>query len=67
MNFVLFVPLIGIEGLEKKVGVIDPMKIDNIKILQGQGPVSVNASLSKVTVTGFARTKVVENKYFLHH
>lgn len=43
---------------------IDPMKIDSIRILQGQGPVSVNASLSKVTVSGFSRTKVVENKYF---
>lgn len=54
--------VIGIPGLEEKVGVIDPMSIDRIRILQGQGPVSVNASLSKVVVTGFGRTKVIENK-----
>lgn len=47
----------GLQGLET----IDPMKIDRIRILQGEGPVSVNASLSKVKVTGFSRTKVVEN------
>lgn len=50
----------GIEGLEH-VGTIDPMKISKIRILQGDGPVSVNASLSKVVVTGFANTKVVRN------
>lgn len=47
----------GLVGLET----IDPMKIDRIRILQGEGPVSVNASLSKVKVTGFSKTKVVEN------
>ncbi|XP_040174514.1 protein takeout-like [Anopheles arabiensis] len=50
----------GIEGLEH-VGTIDPMKISKIRILQGDGPVSVNASLSKVVVTGFASTKVLRN------
>ncbi|XP_055622304.1 protein takeout-like isoform X1 [Toxorhynchites rutilus septentrionalis] len=50
----------GIEGLEH-VGTIDPMKINKIRILQGDGPVSVNASLSKVVMTGFAKTKVVRN------
>lgn len=50
----------GIEGIEH-VGTIDPMKINKIRILQGDGPVSVNASLSKVVVTGFANTKVVRN------
>uniref|UniRef100_A0A182IM11 Uncharacterized protein n=1 Tax=Anopheles atroparvus TaxID=41427 RepID=A0A182IM11_ANOAO len=50
----------GIEGLEH-VGTIDPMKISKIRILQGDGPVSVNASLSKVVVTGFSSTKVVRN------
>ena len=44
------------------MGVIDPMNIDRIRILQGQGPVSVNASLTKVTVIGFGKTEVVENK-----
>ncbi|XP_062701149.1 protein takeout isoform X4 [Aedes albopictus] len=47
----------GIEGLEH-VGTIDPMKISKIRILQGDGPVSVNASLSKVVVTGFSNTKI---------
>lgn len=50
----------GIEGLED-IGTIDPMRLGKIRILQGDGPVSVNASLSKVTVTGFANTKVVQN------
>jgi len=48
----------GIEGLQT----IDPMTIDRIRILQGDGPVSVNASLSKVTVTGFSKVKVIENQ-----
>ncbi|XP_055614722.1 protein takeout-like isoform X2 [Uranotaenia lowii] len=51
----------GIEGLEH-VGTIDPMKISKIRILQGEGPVSVNASLSKVIVTGFANTKISLNR-----
>lgn len=50
----------GIEGLEG-LETIDPMRIDRIRILQGEGPVSVNASLSKVKVTGFSKTKVMEN------
>lgn len=50
----------GIEGLED-IGTIDPMRLGKIRILQGDGPVSVNASLSKVTVTGFSNTKVVQN------
>uniref|UniRef100_A0A336MJ95 CSON002346 protein n=1 Tax=Culicoides sonorensis TaxID=179676 RepID=A0A336MJ95_CULSO len=50
----------GIEGLEE-VGTIDPLKLGKIRILQGDGPVSVNASLSKVTVTGFGAVKIVEN------
>lgn len=48
----------GVVGLES----IDPMKIDRIRILQGDGPVSVNASLTKVKVTGFSKVKVVENQ-----
>ncbi|XP_055676969.1 protein takeout-like [Lutzomyia longipalpis] len=50
----------GIEGLEDVV--VDPLKINRIKVLQGAGPVSLNASLSKVTVTGFRHTKVTESK-----
>lgn len=48
----------GVEGLDS----IDPMRIDRIRILQGDGPVSVNASLSKVKVMGFSKVKVVENR-----
>jgi Haemolymph juvenile hormone binding protein (JHBP) len=48
----------GVEGLDA----IDPMKIDRIRILQGEGPVSVNASLTKVKVTGFSKVKVIENQ-----
>lgn len=50
----------GIEGLQG-LETIDPMKIDRIKILQGEGPVSVNASLKNVKVTGFSKTNVIEN------
>ncbi|KAG5671079.1 hypothetical protein PVAND_001293 [Polypedilum vanderplanki] len=51
----------GIDGLEG-IETTDPMRIDRIRILQGEGPVSVNASLSKIKVTGFAQTKVVQNQ-----
>lgn len=51
----------GIEGLQG-LETTDPMKIDRIRILQGEGPVSVNASLKNVKVTGFSKTKVVENQ-----
>jgi hypothetical protein len=47
----------GLIGLET----IDPMKIEKIRILQGEGPVSVNASLRNVKVTGFSKTNVIEN------
>lgn len=48
----------GVEGLDS----IEPMKIERIKILQGEGPVSVNASLTKVRVQGFSKVKVTENQ-----
>lgn len=51
----------GIDGLEG-LSSIDPMRIDRIKILQGEGPVSVDASLSKVKVLGFSKVKVIENR-----
>lgn len=53
-----------VKGIDGVVGLdsIDPMKIDRIRILQGEGPVSVNASLSRVKVTGFSRVKVLENQ-----
>lgn len=39
------------------------MKLNRIKIFQGDGPVSINSSLSKAVVTGFANTEVVASKY----
>ncbi|KAM3963654.1 protein takeout [Aphomia sociella] len=38
---------------------LDPMKIPKIRILQGDGPVNVNAALDDVTVTGFGQTEVL--------
>jgi hypothetical protein len=51
----------GIEGVDHLESV-DPMRIDRIRILQGEGPVSVNASLTKVKVVGFSKVKVTENQ-----
>lgn len=51
----------GIEGFSA-IESIDPMKLNRIKIFQGEGPVSINSSLSKATVTGFANTEVLSNK-----
>lgn len=48
----------GVEGLDS----IDPFFIDRIRILQGEGPVSVNASLKNVKVTGFSKVTLVENQ-----
>lgn len=45
-------PEIGMEPL-------DPLKIPKIRILQGDGPVNVNAALDNVTVTGFGQTEVL--------
>lgn len=53
--------LSGIEGLDDLQ--IDPMKLSKIKIFSGDGPVSINSSLSKAVVTGFANTVVVESMY----
>lgn len=52
---------IGIDGLET-LETIDPMKLNRIKIFQGEGPVSINSSLSRAVVTGFANTKIVSSK-----
>lgn len=45
-------PEIGLQPL-------DPLKIPKIRILQGEGPVNVNAALDDVTVTGFGKTEVL--------
>ncbi|XP_026477545.1 uncharacterized protein LOC113383497 [Ctenocephalides felis] len=47
---------------EIDVPAADPLHIDKLRILQGQGPVSVNASLENVVITGFSKTKIVENR-----
>lgn len=44
------------------VGTTDPLNIERISVLQGDGPVSVNATLTKVSLTGFGKTKVVESR-----
>lgn len=51
----------GIKGFSA-IETIDPMKLNRIKIFQGEGPVSINSSLSKATVTGFANVEVIESK-----
>lgn len=38
---------------------IDPLKIPKLRILQGEGPVNVNAALDNVLVTGFGKTEVL--------
>lgn len=38
---------------------LDPLKIPKIRILQGEGPVNINAALDDVTVTGFGKTEVL--------
>lgn len=48
-------PEIGMEPL-------DPLKIPKIRILQGEGPVNVNAALDDVTVTGFGQTEVLSSR-----
>nr|CAI5821749.1 unnamed protein product [Callosobruchus analis] len=49
------VPEIGLQTL-------DPLQVPVINILQGGGgPVTVNASLSNVTVLGFGNTKILHN------
>ena len=40
---------------------VDPMRLNRIRILTGNGPVSVNASLSKVMITGFRNTQVTRS------
>ncbi|KAI4458915.1 hypothetical protein MML48_6g00006193 [Holotrichia oblita] len=48
------IPEIGLDPL-------DPLQVPIIKILQGAGPVNVNASLTDVTVLGFGNTHIRHN------
>lgn len=42
---------------------LDPLNIPKIRILQGEGPVNVNAALDNVTVTGFGQTDVLLSQW----
>jgi Haemolymph juvenile hormone binding protein (JHBP) len=44
------------------LGSLEPWMIDRVRILQGSGPVAVNASLSKVKIIGFSKLILVENQ-----
>lgn len=60
----IFTELItGIEGLES-IGTIEPFKLNKIKVADSNkdGPVTVDATLTKVNIFGFKDLKVVENK-----
>lgn len=52
--------MIGIEGFDA-IKTIDPMSLSRIKILQGEGAVSINSTLTKGVATGFSNVKVVES------
>jgi len=49
---------IGIEGLEDLH--FDPMKLKKIEVLGDGGPVSINTTITKATVTGFSNIKIVD-------
>lgn len=53
----------GIKGLEDLQ--FDPMKLKKMQILDDDGPVSINTTISKGVVTGFSSIVVVENVYVL--
>lgn len=63
MLYIYFEHYKGIDGIGLET--IDPMKLNKLKIVQGdvQAPVSINSSFSKATVAGFAETKILSNKY----
>lgn len=61
MKIFLMRIFLGIDGFTA-IETIDPMRLNRIKIFQGEGPVSINSSLSKASVTGFANTQVLESK-----
>ncbi|CAG9578953.1 unnamed protein product [Danaus chrysippus] len=41
---------------------IDPLNIPKLRILQGEGPVNINAALDNVVVTGFGKTEVLHSQ-----
>lgn len=52
----------GVDGLDA-VETIDPMKLAKIRIFSGDGPVSINSSISKAIVTGFGNVHVKRSRY----
>lgn len=42
---------------------IDPVKLKKLKILSGEGPVSMNTTLSKAVISGLADTVFVSATY----
>lgn len=53
----------SIPGLpEIDLAPLDPLKVPKIRILQGDGPVNVNAALDDVTVSGFGHTEVLKSQ-----
>jgi Haemolymph juvenile hormone binding protein (JHBP) len=47
-----------IEGLDS----VEPILLDKIQILQGDGPVSLDASLSKLKIFGMSKAEFVQNQ-----
>jgi hypothetical protein len=47
-----------VEGLES----VEPLVLDKIKVLSGDGPVSLNASLTKVKIFGFKNIQIVQSQ-----
>lgn len=46
-----------------EVGIVplDPLNVTEVRIFQGEGPVSVNAKLTNVTIVGFSGAKIDAN------
>lgn len=47
-----------IDGLDS----VEPLKLDKVQILQGNGPVSLDASLSKMKIFGLSKAEIVDNQ-----
>lgn len=45
---------------------IDPVKLKKIKISTGDGPVSMNTTLTKAVITGLSNTAFVRNMYVIN-
>lgn len=55
---------VGIIGLEKSIGIIEPLRLNRVRVISGDnGPVGINATLKKVVVNGFKDVQILENVY----